>query len=102
MSIDIALRDWVLQQMMVTKRVSQVEIKQKALELILPHRPDFRASSGWITRFLHRHNISLKGKCLGNDLCTDIIHNLEGRIAYESKFCHPYHVMVYGQLNIVE
>ena len=54
--------------MMVAKRVSQVEIKQKALELILPHHPDFRASHAWISRFLRRHNINLKGKYLGNDI----------------------------------
>ena len=66
-SIDGTLRDWVIQRMMVTERVSQAEIKQKALELILPHNPDFRASRGWVTRFLRRHSINLKGKCFINN-----------------------------------
>ena len=50
--------------MMVKKRVLRREIKQKALELITPHDPNFRASQGWISRFLDRHHINLTGKFL--------------------------------------
>lgn len=59
--IDDILRDWIVQKMSVKKRVLQKEIKQKALELILPYCPNFQASQRWISSFLHRHGINLTG-----------------------------------------
>lgn len=40
---------------MMSRRV----LRRKALELMLPLHPDFRASTGWIKNFLHRHEINL-------------------------------------------
>lgn len=59
-SVDVALKDWVLQKLAMKERVSHEELKKKAIELILPYNPDFQASQGWITRFLYRHEINLK------------------------------------------
>ena len=46
--------------MAMKEGVSHKQLKKKAMEIILPYNPDFQASQGWITRFLHRHEINLK------------------------------------------
>lgn len=59
-SVEIILKDWILQRMITEKRrVSHKELKQKALELVLPYNPNFQASQSWIRSFLLRNDISL-------------------------------------------
>ena len=64
-SVDVTLKDWVLQKMAMKERVTHEELRKKAMELILPYNPDFQASQGWITRFLYRHEINLKSMLHG-------------------------------------
>ena len=58
-SIDLALREWVLQRMSKGEVITHDELKRKALEMILPCNPGFQASYGWFIRFLTRHNLTL-------------------------------------------
>ena len=60
-SIDLFLREWVLQKIAVSQDGHTIrgELKKKAMEMILPHNPDFRASSGWLLKFLARHKLTL-------------------------------------------
>lgn len=59
-SAEIVLKEWIVQKTAVMKRsVSRKELRQKALELLSPYRPNFQASRTWIKNFLARHNITL-------------------------------------------
>ena len=58
-AIDVALKEWVQQRVGENKCVTRIEIRQKAMEMISPHNPNFRASSGWVEKFLTRHNLSI-------------------------------------------
>lgn len=58
-AIDVALKEWVLQRVAGEERVTRSEIKRKAIEMISPHNPNFQISSGWVARFLTRHNLSI-------------------------------------------
>jgi len=64
-SIDLALRDWILQRIANNEIITRYEIKRKAVEMILPQNPDFQGSDGWITRFLSRHNLTMNPKLIG-------------------------------------
>ena len=60
-SVEIILKDWILQRMATEKkRVTHKELRQKALELILPYNLNFLASEWWIRSFLLRNDINLK------------------------------------------
>ena len=60
-SVEIILKDWILQRMATErKRVTHKELRQKALELILPYNLNFLASKWWIRSFLLRNDINLK------------------------------------------
>ena len=61
-SVDLALREWVLQRVAEEEHVTRDEIKRKAFDMILPHNPNFQASNGWISRFLTRHKLSINSK----------------------------------------
>ena len=64
-SVDVALKDWVLQKLAMKEKVTHDELREKAMEMIIPYNPDFQCSQGWITRFLYRHEINLKTKVIG-------------------------------------
>jgi len=61
----VALKDWVLQKLAMKEKVTHDELREKAMEMIIPYNPDFQCSQGWITRFLYRHEINLKTKVIG-------------------------------------
>jgi len=70
--------------MAMKKRVSRQDLRQKALELITPHNPDFQASSGWITSFLCRHEINLKTMAHGTGCIKS--KNAKSKAAYNHHF----------------
>lgn len=37
-------------------------LRDKALALIKPHNPNFKASEGWACKFIHRHNLALRAR----------------------------------------
>ena len=59
-TIEVALKDWVIQKMVEKERISYKDLWTKAMELIIPSNPDFRATLGWIRRFLYRHKLNLR------------------------------------------
>ena len=61
--IDMQLLQWVL-ELREEKQlpVSSHEIKVKALSLIKPLQPDFKASDGWVKAFMRRHNLVFRAK----------------------------------------
>ena len=83
-SSEVVLREWILQKMAMKKRVSRQDLRQKALELITPHNPDFQASSGWITSFLCHHEINLKTMAHGTGCIKS--KNAKSKAAYNHHF----------------
>ena len=61
--IDDNLIAWVLKQRDLHLPVRRLELKLKAKALICPHLPNFKASSGWIEKFMRRHSLSLRLLC---------------------------------------
>ena len=61
--IDDNLMAWVLKQRDLHLPVRKLELKLKAKALICPHLPNFKASSGWIEKFMRRHSLSLRLLC---------------------------------------
>ena len=57
---EVALKDWVIQKMVKKERVSYKELWKKAMELIVPCNPNFRATLGWIRRFLQHQKLNLR------------------------------------------
>ena len=37
-------------------------LREKAMSLIKEHNPDFKASEGWLRKFIHRHSLVLRAK----------------------------------------
>lgn len=58
--IDDSLIAWVLKQRDLHLPVGRLELKLKAKVLICPTLPNFKASSGWIEKFMRRHSLSLR------------------------------------------
>ena len=48
---------WVLEMHDLHLPVHNVQIKQKAIEMIKPSHPSFKASTGWLTRLKTRHSL---------------------------------------------
>ena len=75
-SVEIILKDWILQRTTTEKRrVRHQELRKKAQELILPYNPKFLASGAWIRNFLHRHKMSLNA----------MVHNMAGTKSTSTK-----------------
>ena len=58
--IDDNLIAWVLKQRDLHLPVWRLELKLKAKALICLQLPNFKASSGWIEKFMCRHSLSLR------------------------------------------
>ena len=58
--IDYNLIAWALKQRDFHLPVRRLELKLKAIALIYPHLPTFKASSGWIEKFMRRHSLPLR------------------------------------------
>lgn len=56
---DKQLLDWVVERSQNGLPVSREAIQTQALALVRDECPDFKASSGWVEKFLIRHKISL-------------------------------------------
>ncbi|XP_028402544.1 nucleolar protein 4-like isoform X2 [Dendronephthya gigantea] len=56
---DKQLLDWVVERSQNGLPVSREAIQNQALALVRDECPDFKASSGWVEKFLIRHKISL-------------------------------------------
>ena len=56
---DKQLLEWVVERTKNGLPVSREAIQTQALALVRDECPDFKASSGWVEKFLIRHKISL-------------------------------------------
>ena len=61
--IDENLLAWVLKQRDLHLPVRRLELKLKAKALICPTYPNFKASNGWVEKFMCRHSLSLRLEC---------------------------------------
>ena len=59
---DDKILEWIIIQRENYLPVSRQMICDKALSLVKPYQPDFKASKGWLRRFLIRHNLSLRAR----------------------------------------
>ena len=59
---DDKILEWIIIQRENYLPVSRQMICDKALSLVKPHQPDFKASKGWLRRFLVRHNLLLRAR----------------------------------------
>ena len=57
--------------------VSTCEIKVKAMALIKPVQPNFKASGGWVKAFMRRHNLVLRAK---TSIAQELPKDLENQI----------------------
>jgi hypothetical protein len=64
--MDEKVYDWILEQRIKQHRVSYKSIRVKAREIHsavqTENYPDFKASSGWLQKFMKRHKLSLRRK----------------------------------------
>ncbi len=57
--IEDQLLQWILEAWDQQLQIQRKAIQRKALALIQPQKPQFRASEGWLQKFLNRHSLSL-------------------------------------------
>ena len=55
--LDLSLYQWVLEMRDLNLPVHNSQIKRKAIKMIKPSHPSFKASTGWLTRFKTRHSL---------------------------------------------
>ena len=60
---DGRLLQWVKEFQASGINVTRDMLQKQALAMIQVECPDFKASSGWVEKFLVRHGISLPGSC---------------------------------------
>ena len=60
---DRKLLHWVKKFQENRVNVTREMLQRQALSLIQPQCPEFKASSGWVEKFLVRHGLSLPGMC---------------------------------------
>ena len=58
--LETQLNDWNLEQRQSGYIVSRGAIRMKAKSDFKASHPEFKASAGWCTRFMNRHNLSLR------------------------------------------
>lgn len=61
-SIDESIMTWILEMRDLHLPVSCQDVRNKAAELITPHNPTFKASSGWLSKFFKRHHLTLRAR----------------------------------------
>ena len=59
-AIDEKILEWVLFQRENHLSVSSQLLQDKAMLLVKPHNPAFHGSTGWLRRFVRRHNLVLR------------------------------------------
>ena len=60
--VDEEIAEWILIRRDAHLPVSTELVKAKAKLLIKPHNPQFRASKGWLEKFLSRHSLSMRAR----------------------------------------
>lgn len=60
--LDEDIHAWVLQRRDRNLAVSTHDIQMYAKEVIQPHSPQFKASYGWVQKFMKRNNLTLRAK----------------------------------------
>ena len=60
--VDEEIAEWILIRRDAHLPVSTKLVKAKAKLLIKPHNPQFRASKGWLEKFLSRHSLSMRAR----------------------------------------
>lgn len=73
--VEEELVKWVLVLRDQNFPVSTLALKEKAKKLILPHNSEFKASSGWLTKFLNRNRFCLRNR---TSVCQKLPKQLEG------------------------
>jgi hypothetical protein len=58
--LDMSIYQWILEMRDLNLPVQAKQIKRKAIEMIKPTQPTFKASAGWLTRFKTRHSLALR------------------------------------------
>ena len=58
--LDDGLIAWVLRQRDLQVAVRRQDIQMKASAAIAPDNPSFKASSGWVDKFMRHHSLSLR------------------------------------------
>ena len=58
--IDDELLSWILRQRDLRVTVRRLDIQLKAKALIGSGLPQFKASSGWVDKFMCRHSLSIR------------------------------------------
>ena len=59
-AIEDQLLQWILEARDQQLPIQRKTIQRRALALIKPQQPQFRASEGWLQKFLKRHSLSLR------------------------------------------
>lgn len=60
LALEEELIEWVLRQRDLQLPVRRQDIQMRATGLITPHHPSFKASCGWVEKFMARHSLSLR------------------------------------------
>ncbi len=60
--VDDKVLEWVLCMREKHLPISTQMLRDKALALIKPHNPNFKASDGWVRKFIRRHNLVLRAR----------------------------------------
>ena len=55
--LDLSLYQWLLEMRDLNLPVHNSQIKRKAIKMIKPSHPSFKASMGWLTQFKTRHSL---------------------------------------------
>ncbi len=61
-SIDESIMTWILEMRDLHLPVSCQDVRNKAAELVTPHNPTFKASSGWLSKYFKRHHLTLRAR----------------------------------------
>ena len=83
-------------------RVTRSNVQSKALELTQARGEDFRASDGWLQKFLKRHSFSLRRRTtVGQRLPQDLITKVVGFIMSTRKLRHSkdYPLSLIGNMD---
>lgn len=86
-SIEEDLVKWILEKRdELTVAVSKRTLRLKALSLIKPHLSDFKASDGWMKKFMRRNNLVLRA---GTSLAQSLPGDLEEKVrAFHQSIYH--------------
>ena len=72
------LIQWILEMQDMNLPIQRQHVQQKAKALIQPHLATFKASAGWLDKFLRRHSLTLRRQ---TSIQQKLPAQLEGKIA---------------------